>query len=264
MSQRPWNLGEANLEQIRSCDWQVAILPLGATEPHNLHLPYATDTLQVDVIVDEICNRAWQQGAKVLALPALPFGTESNLREFPFAMNLKPSTVFTVLTDLLNSLTQSGIRKLLVMNGHGGNDLKPWLREIYGQTEANVFLCNWFTVLKDRSSEIFEHPEDHAGEMETSLIMAIRPDLIGRTADGELSADDGAVREFRFQALSKGWVSMTRPWHLLTKNSGSGNPLKATPDKGRQTMELLCERLVPFLVQLATAEVDPLFPFAGD
>lgn len=258
---RPWALGDLTLADVRKTDWQLAILPTGATEPHNLHLPYATDSLQVDSIANRIAEKAWNQGAKVLVLPTIPYGTESNLREYPFAMNLSPRTLFSMFSDLLESLQQGGIRKLLLLNGHGGNEFKPWLREIYGQTQVQVFLCNWFTVLKDISSDIFEHPDDHAGEMESSLVMALRPDLVSTNDDGSLAADAGAVRTSRFEAVQKGWVNITRPWHLLTTNSGSGNPHSATADKGERTIELLCERLVPFLVQLADSPIDSDFPF---
>ncbi len=258
---RSWSLSDASLHDVRTNGYEVAILPLGATEPHNLHLPYATDTIQVDKIADELGRRAWQAGGKVVVLPPLPYGTESNLEKFPLAMNLSPTTVFGVLNDLLESLEKSGIRKVFLLNGHGGNDLKAWLRQVHGKTACQVFLCNWYTVLKDISSDIFEHPEDHAGEMETSLILAIQPNLVRRTSTGELAADQGAVREFRFEALKNGWVGITRPWHLLTTNSGSGNPHAASAEKGRATIEKLCDRLVPFLVELSHSSIDDTFPF---
>jgi creatinine amidohydrolase len=257
----PWSLADLTLADVRKTDWQLAILPMGATEPHNLHLPYATDTLQVDAIADRIAEKAWQQGAKVLVMPAVPYGTETNLREFPFALNLSPSTLFAMLTDMLASLEQSGIRKLLLLNGHGGNEFKPWLREIYGRTQVQVFLCNWFAVLKDVSTGLFEHPDDHAGEMETSLVMALRPDLVALKQDGTLAADDGSTQQSRFEAVQKGWVNLTRPWHLLTTNSGSGYPHCASAEKGQKTIDMLCERLVPFLVQLAGSPLDSNFPF---
>ena len=117
------------------------------------------------------------------------------------------------------------------------DDLKPFLREMQGQTEAQLFLCNWYAMVRDRYHEIFEEPEDHAGEMETSLALAYFPDLVRRTDDGALQADNGAVRPMRMEALNEGWVSITRPWHLLTTNSGSGNPHAATADKGQAVLD---------------------------
>ena len=87
--------------------------------------------------------------------------------------------------------------------------------------------------------------------METSFGLAYFPELVGRNADGTLIADDGTVATTRFEAVNNGWVSITRPWHLLTTNSGSGYPHAATAEKGRRMMDLVVERLAPFLVELS-------------
>ena len=176
-------------------------------------------------------------------------------------MNLNPSTLTQVTTDLVASLVDSNIRKVVLLNSHGGNGLKPLLRELYGKTEARLFLCNWFDVLTDIYDEIFSEKEDHAGEMETSFGMAFFPELVIRNEDGSLAADEGATRESRFEAIDRGWVSITRPWQLLTTNSGSGNPHAATKEKGEQMMQHLVERLGAFLVELSAAEIDDHFPF---
>ena len=153
------------------------------------------------------------------------------------------------------------MRKLLLLNSHGGNDLKPMLRELYGQTTVQLFLCNWYQMVQDTYGTIFERRDDHAGEMETSFILAYRPDLVARGADGGLTADDGETRRVAFEAVQRGWVTLSRPWHLLTTNGGSGNPHAATAEKGRKLMEVLVARLGKFLVDLATAQVDERFPF---
>ncbi|MCA9264462.1 MAG: creatininase family protein [Planctomycetales bacterium] len=258
---RPWCLLEANYAHVKQANYEVAVLPLGATEPHNLHLPYGTDVLEGTVVGEKICEAAHQQGARVVLLPTIPYGTETNLREFPLAMNLNPSTLFAVVTDLVETLVRSGIRKVVLLNSHGGNEMKPLLRELYGKTEAHVFLCNWYQCLHDVYDDIFDHREDHAGEMETSFGMAYFPHLIGRGEDGTLIADEGATSTLRFEALREGWVSITRPWHLLTTNAGSGYPHQASQEKGERMMELIVQRLSPFLVDLANAEIDERFPF---
>jgi creatinine amidohydrolase len=116
-------------------------------------------------------------------------------------------------------------------------------------------------MLKDLPEKIFDHPDDHAGEMETSLALAIFPQLVAHTPDGKLAADDGAVRPSRFEAINRGWVSITRPWHLLTTNSGAGNPHRASVEKGRRLMEIIVDRLSTFLVDLSAAPIDTTFPF---
>jgi len=258
---RPWILAETNYTFTKENKYEVAVLPLGATEPHNLHLPYSMDTVEATKIGERICEAAHDRGARVVLLPTIPYGTETNMRELPLAMNVNPSTMNLIITDLVNSLTQSGIRKVVLLNSHGGNDFKPLLRELAGKTSAHVFLCNWYQMVRDGYKEVFENVDDHAGEMETSFALAFCPELVVRNEDGTLAADDGSTAPTRLDAINKGWVSITRPWHLLTTNSGSGNPHKASADKGRKLMERIVDRLGAFLVELAEAPIDDKFPF---
>ncbi|MDM4017400.1 creatininase family protein [Roseiconus lacunae] len=259
---RPWILSETNYGFVKDCRYQVAVLPTGATEPHNLHLPYGTDTFQADAIATRACEAAWNRGARVVMLPPIPYGTETNQSHFPLSMNLHPSTLMTIFRDLLGSLTNSGINKLLILNSHGGNEFKPMLRELMNQTPCKLFLCDWFRgISADLQQEIFEDAGDHAGEMETALGLAFFREFVATDENGKLTADDGAVNPTRFDAVNQGWVSISRPWHLLTSNTGSGNPHAATAEKGRQLMEGVVGRLSEFLVELAGSEVDESFPF---
>lgn len=258
---RPWNLLETTYAFTKEHRFEVAVLPFGATEPHNLHLPYGTDVFEATLIGEHVCEAAHRRGANVVLLPTIPFGTETNLRAFPLALNLNPSTLLQVLKDLVVSLETTGIYKLLLLNSHGGNELKPMLRELYGRTGVQIFLCNWYQMVSDQYGTIFERRDDHAGEMETSFMMAFRPDLVRYHDDGSLIADEGTTSEPRLDAIARNWVSITRPWHLLTTNAGSGNPHAATEEKGRKLMNLVVNRLSDFLVELSAATIDDRFPF---
>jgi len=257
----PWKLAETNYAYVKQHSFEVAVLPLGATEPHNLHLPYSTDTLEANVLGEKMCAEAHRRGAKVVLLPTIPYGTETNQRAFPLSINVNPSTLFKMVTDVIESLAGHGIHKVLLLNCHGGNELKPLLRELYGRTPAHLFLCNFYQVLADVNDEIFDETGDHAGEMETAFGLAFFPELVAHNQDGSLAADQGSVRPTRFEAVNRGWVSITRPWHLLTTNTGSGNPHAATAEKGRRMMDLLVERLAGFLSELSASELDAKFPF---
>jgi creatinine amidohydrolase len=239
----------------------VAVLPLGAIEPHNLHLPYGMDLFEGELIGEKLCEAAWQRGAKVMLLPTIPYGTQTNQQAFPFSMNVNPSTLGALIADLVASLVGRGILKIVLLNSHGGNELKSVLRELYGKSPAKLFLCNWYQVFHDVYREIFQEADDHAGEMETSLALAYWPELVARKSDGTLAADEGRKAATRFEAVNRGWVSTTRPWHLLTTNAGAGNPHAATADKGRRLVDLLVERLAPFLVELSAAKLDERFPY---
>jgi len=260
---REWILSEVNYGYVKDHPCEVAVLPMGATEPHNLHLPYGTDTYQAEAIGSRACEEAFGKGARVIMLPVIPFGTDTNQMAFPLVINLNPSTLAVVIRDIVDSLAAHGIHKLLILNSHGGNDFKPLLRELFGKTPVHIFLCDWFRgTSADAQQEIFDEPGDHAGEMETALGLAYFADFVATDPEtGRITADDGAVNPTRFEAVNQGWVSITRPWHLLTKNTGSGNPHAATAEKGRQLMEVLVERIAGFLVDLANSPLDDQFPF---
>ncbi len=152
---RPWVLAELNYGYLREHPVQVAVLPLGATEPHNLHLPYGTDIFEAEVIGSHACEAAFQRGAAVTLLPAIPYGTDTNQLGFPLAINLNPSTLLTVIRDIVDSLAVHGVHKLVLLNSHGGNDFKPVLRELYGQTPVRLFLCEWYRMAADAQKQIF-------------------------------------------------------------------------------------------------------------
>jgi creatinine amidohydrolase len=257
MTMRPWHLAELNYGRVKAGPpFEVAVLPFGATEPHNLHLPYGCDTYQVETIAERACARAHEQGARVLMLPPLPYGTETNQMRFPLAMNLNPSTVARVIADLVESLATHKIYKCVLLNGHGGNDFKWILRELHRTTPVHLFLCNWYKVAAEHYPKIFVDAGDHAGEMETSMGLAHFPDLVAFD-----QADPGAMASTRFEAVNRGWVDITRPWHLLTTNSGAGDPQHATAAKGEALTELVVERIAGFLKELAESPLDDAFPY---
>lgn len=243
---------------VKSQSWQAAVLPFGATEAHNLHMPYGTDTIQVTELAERACLRAWDKGARVALLPTMPFGVNTNHLKVPGGLvcSVTPTTLLALLSDLVESMSLQGVKKLVLLNGHGGNELKPLTRQLHHRTDVFLCVCDWWRMAGDIIAEVCERPGEHADEMETSLGLAyfnemMRPEL----------ADEGAVRPTRFEAINKGWVSITRPWHLATTNTGIGDPRKATAEKGRAVMEATAARLGDFLAELARAEMTEAFPY---
>jgi creatinine amidohydrolase len=221
-------------------------------------MPYGTDNYEVEEIGSRACERAFQAGAKVLLLPAVPYGVNTNHLQIPGALacSLTPTTLLHLVTDLVDSLERQGIRKMVLLNGHGGNELKPLMRELHHRTTVFLCLCDWFRIATDLYPQIFQEPGEHADEVETSLGLAFFPDLVKLE-----QADDGAAQPTRFEAINRNWISITRPWHLVSKNTGLGNPFAATAAKGKQLMEALVDRLARFLIELAGAAIDKNFPY---
>jgi creatinine amidohydrolase len=211
--------------------------------------------------VSHIDNRLAEAEKMGFVRAVIPKGNKKNLSHSGkieiIAAETAERALEAVLRDVIRSLECHGIHKLVLLNGHGGNELKPLLREWYGQTKVFVTVVDWWKVGSDKYAEIFSKPDDHAGEMETSVALALYPELV------ELDkASDGAKREARFEAIRRGWAAITRQWHLLTESSGVGDPRAATREKGERYLQIVTERLAQFLVELSAAEMDETFPFA--
>jgi len=255
MPARPWILAEQPLPAVRAAGYQLAVLPWGATEAHNRHLPYGTDTIESEAIAADSARRAWERGARVAVLPTVPFGVNTMQLDIPFTLNMNPSTQLALMGDLVSSLEGQGVRKLLVLNGHGGNDFRPIIREL--QPRTPVFLCtlNWWQVVDGR--DYFTDPGDHAGELETSVMQHVVPALVRPLGE----AGDGRARSSRIAAIREGWVWAPRPWSKVSDDTGIGDPREATPERGARFVDAVCERIAGFLVELAAADTDDLhFP----
>jgi creatinine amidohydrolase len=238
---------------VRMASFEVAILPWGATEAHNYHLPFGTDTIQVEAIAAEAADKAVQNGASVVVLPAVPFGVHTQQRDLPLTINMNPSTQVAVLSDIIQSLEDAGIGKLLVLNGHGGNDFKQMIREL--QAETSVFLCaaNWWTMIS--ALDYFEHVGDHAGELETSVMMHYEPDLVRPLSE----AGPGTDRRFKIDALRDKSVWAPRQWTQVTEDTGVGDPYKSTASKGASFALAVTDKLAKFLIDLSASDPNDMY-----
>lgn len=250
---RPYILAETTWKTVSSTDYTVAVLPWGATEAHNYHLPYATDVIECDAVAAESARRAWEAGARVIVLPTVPFGVNTGQLDIELCLNMNPSTQAALLHDLVSALEGQGIRKLVVVNGHGGNDFRQMIREL--QPNTSVFLCalNWWTVLDP--APFFDEPGDHAGELETSVMQHIAPELVLPLHE----AGDGSQKYPSITGLRERWVWAPRPWTQVSADTGTGNPAMATPERGEKFFEAVSERIAGFLVELAEADLDRLY-----
>ncbi len=253
MPPRPFVLAESNWKAVKDTPFEVAILPWGATEPHNYHLPYATDNYETGALAERAAEIAWNKGAKVVVLPTVPFGVNTGQLDLKLAINMNPGTQLAVLTDIAAALAGQGIRKLLVLNGHGGNDFRQMIREL--QPRIDLFICtiNWWTCVK--GADYFDEAGDHAGEMETSLMMSLRPELLRPLSE----AGPGRARKFRIAGLRDGWAWAPRQWTKVTDDTGTGNPKASTADKGEKFLRAVTERIGGFLVDLANADVNAMY-----
>ena len=250
---RPYILDELTWKTVRDTRYEVAILPWGATEAHNLHLPYGTDNIQAVEIAGRAAERAWGKGAKVVVLPLVPFGVNTGQLDIPLCVNMNPSTQAIVLRDIAMSLGGQGIPKLVILNGHGANDFRQMIREL--QPQVSVFLCviNWFKVVDPKA--FFSDLGDHAGELETSVMQHIAAESVLPLSE----AGSGAARKFKIAAFREGWAWAPRQWRQVTDDTGSGNPAAATAEKGKRYVEAVTGKIADFLVELARADASNMY-----
>jgi creatinine amidohydrolase len=253
MPARPYLLHEATWPTVREAPYQVAVLPWGATEAHNRHLPYGTDTVETERVAAESARLAWEAGARVVVLPAVPFGVNTGQLEIPLCVNMNPATQAAVLRDVTESVERAGVARLVILNGHGGNDFRLMIRELVPATP--IFLCtiNWYACLDARP--FFADPGDHAGELETSMMLHLAPELVRPLAE----AGAGRARRFRVRGLREGWAWAPRHWIEVTEDTGVGDPRPATAEKGAKFFEAVTERIGGFLAELAAADPNDLY-----
>ena len=126
MEKREIDLTVSCYGKVKGVKYDVVILPWGATEPHNLHLPYLTDCiLPHDIAVDAAALALQNSGVRCMVMPPVPFGAHNpGQRELPFCIHTRYSTQQAILEDIVASLYAQGMRKLIILSGHGGNNFK--------------------------------------------------------------------------------------------------------------------------------------------
>ena len=252
---KPYILEQTNWKQVKNQKYEVAILPWGATEPHNYHLPFGTDTLETAKIAEEAAEKAWKKGARIMVLPAIPLGVQNPGQiDLPFCLHTKPSTQIIIFKDIVEAIYHQGFRKLVLLNGHGGNDFKPMIREIQPQfPEMLISLVEWFKILN--LSDYFEEEGDHAGEMETSVIMHYFPHLVLPLDE----AGDGKAKSSKLESVLNKTAWIPRQWNKVSEDTGVGNPKKATAQKGQKYLDEITSKIADFFVEMANCNSEDLY-----
>ncbi len=254
MSIRPYILAETNWNSLKDTSFELAILPWGATEAHNYHLPYATDNYESEYLAAEAARQAWELGGRPIVLPTIPFGVNTGQSDIYLDINLNPSTQMAILDDVITVLNRQGLKKLLIFNSHGGNNFKPIVREL-GLRFPDMFICfsNWFQSM-DRAN-YFVEKGDHAEEMETSLLLYLKPELVlPKKFWGK-----GRAKAFKIKAFSEGWVWAERKWSQISEDTGVGDPAHATKEKGEQFFKDVTAKMGKLMLDLCKADVSDLY-----
>jgi len=247
-------LSRSHWKYVKDNDYEVAVLPWGATEAHNYHLPYCTDVFEAEAIAAESARMAQEQGAKIIVLPAIPFGVNTGQHDIKLDINLNPSTQFKILEDIIEGLNRHKIFKMIILNGHGGNDFKQMLREL-GLKFPKMWLLQANFYQRPVHEKIFEDAGDHAGEMETSLMLYLNPELVLPLEE----AGDGATKKINIRAVGEKWGWAEREWSKATRDTGAGNPKKATGEKGEKYFRYVTGQVADMFLEVSRITKDEAY-----
>ena len=237
---------------VRAEAWPVALMPWGATEPHNTHLPYGTDTLLGREVAARVAEASIARGVRVVALPAMPFGVNTTQLDLPLTLNVMPSTQLAVLRDIVRSVEPHGVRALVLLNAHGGNELRALVRELQPETSLLLVVANWWQA-GDHSR--FKVSGDHAGAIETAAVLHVAPHLV----DERDKWGDGHARKSVLSGVREGWAWTPRRWTQVTDDTGVGDPREATAEQGAAFVAEAVEKITALCVQLASVDPENMY-----
>lgn len=254
-------LADLTWEEVRAraAGDPVVVLPTGSLEQHGPHLPVKTDTLLVSSITEEAVRRASAR-VDVLLVPTVWVGLSTHHTGY-FSLTLSFDTYQLVITELLESLIRTGFRRLLIINGHGGNtdSLHLTVTRVRDRHKVLVATADYWNLARDEFNRIRSSPAGgmgHACEYETSAVMHL---------EGALVRKDRIQPEY--PPTIPGWfaIDMTKPggpvklgtrFEDITRRGVVGDPTLATPEKGQQFIEAAVTRLVELLVSFATWSIE--------
>ncbi|GAA4822501.1 creatininase family protein [Algivirga pacifica] len=246
-----WPEIEARLKEV-----DTAILPCGAIEQHGPHLPVDVDYYDAYYMAREVAEKC--KSPQPFVLPPVPYGVSYHHSAFKGTLSVSNNTLSAFIYDIGMSLAQNGIKKLVILNGHGDN--KPTLTYAAQMInrDAKIFVC----VDTGETSDVdlyglIDTPNDiHAGEIETSTTLALRPHLV----DMEKAVDETLDLENEYlNFTSQRGVS----WYVHTQrlsNSGvMGNAQKATAEKGQKMWDISIRNMVEFLESIINTPLSELY-----
>jgi len=221
-----------------------AITIFGACESHGWHLPLGPDIF----VPTEIAKRTAERLEKTVVVPGIPFGTSIHYNHFPITISLDFDTNIKVAENIFESLIQHKINNIVILNGHDGNIpvLEIAARNIKNKyKEATIiYIPAWWNITGAKMPSDFKvwNGLGHGGEGETSIVMAVRPDLVNlEDAESQMPHDMIKINEF---------ANVIFDIEEITTTGAIGDPTKATIEKGNKMLNIVTEYLVELITEL--------------
>lgn len=224
-----------------------AITVFGSCESHGWHLPLGPDLF----VPTEIARRAAEKLEKTIVVPGVPFGTSIHYNQYPLSITLRFETVIAIAEDVFESLINSGIKHIVILNGHDGNipALEIAARKVKERHKEAVIVLipAWWEITGAKMAEDFQvwNGLGHGGEGETSITMAVRPDLVN-LKDAVAQIPNDVIRLCDFSTII---------WDIkeITETGATGDPTKATKEKGEKMLDTVTEYVVTLIRELESS-----------
>jgi len=237
-------------DRLKECD--IALVPLGSTEQHGPALPVDNDHYIATELAYRAAEMVWDSH-KVVVTPTIAFGFSPHHMEFKGTITLSELTLSSLIADVCHSLAQHGFRKIILVNGHGGNEtaIQNALHDLQGNIDAKVYSVSWWNLVTDKVKEVVTPPVYHACDMETSVAWYL----------GQRVLEDKRVDE-PGKVLVPGFVipdmlapppkvSTSYSMKEITDSGVVGYSTKATKEKGKFIIDAVLERLTGFIREIA-------------
>jgi creatinine amidohydrolase len=221
---------------------RLAFLPVGSMEQHGPHLPIGTD----GIIAEEIARRLALAHQPSLLLPLIPFSCSFEHAGFPGSISLKVATIAALIKDIVESLSVSGISKLVIVNGHGGNHVLWTLVQELNHPEPRILLVpsiyNWARAYERAGLSSTPSQDMHAGEGETSIIMHLHPGVVRQDKIADIDCKERPLLE-------------TLGMKAYTETGVIGFPSHASAEKGEILLNTLVNEISNTVRQFVGSEV---------
>lgn len=246
-----WQEAEERLRQV-----DIALLPVGAIEQHGPHLPLDVDAFDADYLARRVAEACSEP--RPLVLPLVPYGVSYHHDDFPGTISISNEAMSRYIYDIGMSVARYGIRKLIIINGHGDNAPTLNYAAQMINRDAGIFVAVDTGETSDADIDpLSQTPNDvHAGEIETSTTLAVRPELVymDRAADRSLNFSNNYLNFSSKNSLP--WYVRT---HLISEDGTLGDPTKATTEKGRRIWEIMIAHLVNFVEALKGLSLEEIY-----
>lgn len=241
-------------ERLKVVD--TAILPCGAIEQHGPHLPLDVDYFDAVYLARKVAENC--QEPKPFVLPPIPYGVSYHHSSFKGTISVTNNTLSSFIYDIGMCLAQNGIKKIIILNGHGDNVPTLTYAAQMINRDARIFVCVETGETSDVDLyDLIDTPNDiHAGEIETSTSLAIRPGVVemDKAVDDTLDLDNEYLDYTSERGVS--WYVHTE---RLTNTGVMGNASKATIEKGEKMWEIMIKKMVDFVDKIKNTPLDKMY-----